>query len=105
MQSNTICIIIIYKWKFALCVVSGGGLNIKMLKRTADLGESSGSHGPPPAQAKKLDIPKKTKLFVDQTLRERESAVSEYKSKNCILKIENINLFLNGVSETLKHIL
>jgi len=30
--------------------------------------------GPPEAQSKKLDIPKKTKLYVDQTTRERDNA-------------------------------
>ena len=31
--------------------------------------------GPPASQSMKLNVPKKTKLFVDQTLRERENAV------------------------------
>jgi len=34
--------------------------------------------GPPLAQNIKLNVPKKTKLFVDQTLRERENAVSKF---------------------------
>lgn len=33
--------------------------------------------GPPDAQNKKLDVPKKTKLYVDQTTRERDNAISK----------------------------
>lgn len=48
---------------------------IKILKRTADLAIKDMHGGPPEAQLKKLDVPKKTKLYVDQTTRERENAV------------------------------
>lgn len=34
--------------------------------------------GPPVAQSIRLNVPKKTKLYVDQTLRERENAVGMY---------------------------
>lgn len=51
---------------------------IKILKRTATFEERDLSGGPPAAQNVKLNVPKKTKLFVDQTLRERENAVSKY---------------------------
>lgn len=57
---------------------AGGGLLVKMLKRTANLEEKDVVLGPPAAQNVRLDIPKKTKLFVDQTLRERENAPSAY---------------------------
>lgn len=33
--------------------------------------------GPPPAQATKLSVPRKTRLYVDQTLREREAGTGE----------------------------
>ena len=52
----------------------GGGLIVKILKRTAKLEEKDSQAGPPDAQSKKLDIPKKTKLYVDQTTRERDNA-------------------------------
>ena len=52
----------------------GGGLNVKLLKRTAKFEEKSSAPGPPIAQSQKLNIPKKTKIYVDQTLRERENA-------------------------------
>ena len=50
---------------------------IKILKRNAQFEEKDLSGGPPIAQNIKLNVPKKTKLFVDQTLRERENAVSK----------------------------
>lgn len=34
--------------------------------------------GPPLAQSIRLNVPKKTKLYVDQTMRERENAVGMY---------------------------
>lgn len=52
-----------------------GGLIIKILKRTAELSIKDSHGGPPEAQLKKLDIPKKTKLYVDQTTRERDNCV------------------------------
>lgn len=64
-----------------LVMVSRGGcLTIKILKRTAkfvgreltDNGQSADL-----AANSRLTIPKKTKLFVDQTMREREQAISK----------------------------
>lgn len=39
--------------------------------------EGGGEAGPPPAQAMKLNMPRKTRLYVDQTLREREAGTGE----------------------------
>jgi len=52
----------------------GGGLLIKILKRTANFEGRDALSGIPAAQSQKLNVPKKTKLFVDQALRERGSA-------------------------------
>jgi Bardet-Biedl syndrome 1 protein len=47
------------------------------LKRTAQFtAQSSGTGMVPPQQIKML-VPKKTKLFMEQTLRERENAVGK----------------------------
>ena len=59
-------------------VVAAGGLFVKILKRSAKFEERDLAAGPPAAQNVKLNVPKKTKLFVDQTLRERENAVGEH---------------------------
>ena len=56
-------------------LVLGGGLIVKMLKRTAKFEEKEQIYGPPASQNMKLAVPKKTKLFVDQTMRERDSYV------------------------------
>ena len=61
-----------------IMTTKGGGLVIRILKRTANFEEKDLSAGPPASQSQKLNVPKKTKLFVDQTMRERENAVCEY---------------------------
>ena len=54
-------------------VTIGGTLNMKILKRTAHFDDLEAASTPMTSQNLKLNIPKKTKLFVDQTLREREN--------------------------------
>ena len=56
-----------------LMVTQGGSLIIKILKRTAPLEAKDSNPGPPKAQGIKLNLPKKTKIIVDQTVREREN--------------------------------
>ncbi|XP_060679492.1 Bardet-Biedl syndrome 1 protein [Hemiscyllium ocellatum] len=63
-----------------IMTTKGGGLIIKILKRTAVFEDKDTSPGPPLAQSIKLSIPKKTKLYVDQTLRERENAVAMHRA-------------------------
>lgn len=60
----------------------GGGLIIKILKRTAVFAEGGGEVGPPPSQAIKLNVPRKTRLYVDQTLREREAGTGEAQAES-----------------------
>ena len=54
-----------------LMVGRGGALSIKMLRRTVSF-ENKDAHAAP-SQAASLDIPKKTKVLVDQTVRERDN--------------------------------
>ena len=61
----------------SLVIIHGqnGALTIKMWKRTAELDSSfTATAGPPPEQDIPLPVPKKTKLYVEQTQREREKA-------------------------------
>uniref|UniRef100_A0A8C6GFT6 Bardet-Biedl syndrome 1 n=1 Tax=Mus spicilegus TaxID=10103 RepID=A0A8C6GFT6_MUSSI len=58
----------------------GGGLIIKILKRTAVFVEGTGEVGPPLAQTTKLSVPRKTRLYVDQTLREREAGTAMHRT-------------------------
>ena len=64
-----------------LVITKSGGLHIFILKRNVDLsqGLSSASVGPSPKQYQKLNVPRKTKTFVDQTLRERENGVAMHR--------------------------
>ncbi|VDM47497.1 unnamed protein product [Toxocara canis] len=50
------------------------GSKMKLFRRTAKLDEKCEEMGPPAAQNKKLNVPRRTKIFVDQTIREREQA-------------------------------
>jgi Bardet-Biedl syndrome 1 protein len=62
----------------SIAIVHGhsGSLTIKMWRRTVDVDGAigNGQLGPPPEQDMPLPVPKKTKLFVEQTQREREHA-------------------------------
>ncbi|XP_044304769.1 Bardet-Biedl syndrome 1 protein [Varanus komodoensis] len=62
-----------------LMTTKGGGLIIKILKRTATFDKGDAVVGAPVAQSIKLNVPKKTKLYVDQTLRERENGVAMHR--------------------------
>ncbi|XP_013391721.1 Bardet-Biedl syndrome 1 protein homolog [Lingula anatina] len=62
-----------------IMTTKGGGLIVKILKRTAVFEEKDATAGPPVSQNIKLNVPKKTKLFVDQTMREREHCVSMHR--------------------------
>jgi Bardet-Biedl syndrome 1 protein len=61
-----------------LCATKGGSLHVKMLKREANM-DGGGKPGPPPEQDIPLDVPKKTKLYVEQTQRERDQAVEMHR--------------------------
>ena len=65
------------------CSILGvaGGLIINILKRTAVFEENDVLYGPPKEQQVKIDVPKRTKLYIDQTLREKEQAESIIKTK------------------------
>lgn len=60
-------------------VQKGGALTLKILKRTASLEAISEAAGPPPEQDIPLNIPKKTKLYVEQTQRERDHAIEMHR--------------------------
>uniref|UniRef100_A0A8C5STV3 Bardet-Biedl syndrome 1 n=1 Tax=Laticauda laticaudata TaxID=8630 RepID=A0A8C5STV3_LATLA len=59
-----------------IMTTKGGGLIIKILKRNSTFHKGDATAGVPVAQSTKLNVPKKTKLYVDQTLRERECGVA-----------------------------
>ncbi|GIL48849.1 hypothetical protein Vafri_5272 [Volvox africanus] len=57
-----------------ITITKSGMLDIKMLPRTANLEAGAVGGGPPPEQEIPLAVPKKTRLYVEQTQREREQA-------------------------------
>ncbi|XP_075891266.1 BBSome complex member BBS1 [Nelusetta ayraudi] len=63
-----------------ILTTKGGGLLVKILKRTATFEDRDNTPGPPLAQSVRLNVPKKTKLYVDQTLRERENGVTMHRA-------------------------
>ncbi|XP_028989573.1 Bardet-Biedl syndrome 1 protein [Betta splendens] len=63
-----------------IMTTKGGGLMVKILKRTAVFDDRDSSAGPPLAQSVRLNVPKKTKLYVDQTLRERENGLAMHRA-------------------------
>ncbi|XP_031552961.1 Bardet-Biedl syndrome 1 protein-like [Actinia tenebrosa] len=87
-----------------ILITTVGGLYVKILKRTATFEGKDLTPGPPPAQSVKLNVPKKTKLFVDQTLRERESAVSMHRMFQhdlYLLRLTAARSYVNALQKSL----
>jgi len=79
-----------------------GALDIKMLQRKANLESSSVAAGPPPEQDIPLNIPKKTKLYVEMTQREREQAVDMHRMFQrdlCKLRLEAARTYVKVITE------
>lgn len=75
-----------------------GALMVKILQRTANLDGSSVNAGPPPEQDIPLDVPKKTKLYVEQTSREREQAIDMHRTFQrdlCKLRLSTARAYVN----------
>jgi len=62
-----------------LAVSASGALTVKMLQRKASL-EAGESREAPPEQDVPLSVPKKTRLYIEQTQREREQAVEMHRA-------------------------
>jgi len=79
-----------------------GALTIKMLQRQADLEVQSTVPGPPPEQDIPLNVPKKTKLYVEQTQREREQAVDMHRIFQrdlCKLRLSTARSFVKVITD------
>merc|ERR1719382_1989672 len=75
-----------------------GALMVKILQRNANLEVSSTTPGPPPEQDIPLDVPKKTKLYVEQTSREREQAIDMHRTFQrdlCKLRLSTAKAYVN----------
>merc|ERR1712136_266193 len=75
-----------------------GALMVKILQRNANLEVSSATPGPPVEQDIPLDVPKKTKLYVEQTSRERDQAIDVHRTFQrdlCKLRLSTARGYVN----------
>lgn len=80
-----------------------GTLSVKILSRKSTLEGAGTGTGPPPEQDVPLSIPKKTKLFVEQTQREVEQAVSMHRlfqQDLCRIRLATARAFVKTLSDT-----
>ena len=78
-----------------------GGLQAKILQRQTNL-NASHKPGPPAEQDIPLNIPKKTKLFVELTQRERENAVwmhNQFQKDLIKLRLKTAKQFVQMLSD------
>ncbi|KAF2901979.1 hypothetical protein ILUMI_04215 [Ignelater luminosus] len=61
-------------------ITTSGTMNFKILKRTADFNLNRDNSISPAAQSKPLPLPKRSKLFLEQSMRERQHAVDMHQS-------------------------
>jgi len=83
-------------------LTKAGALDIKMLQRKANLESSAVAAGPPPEQDIPLNIPKKTKLYVEMTQREREQAVDMHRMFQrdlCKLRLHTARTYVKIITE------
>jgi len=79
-----------------------GGLSLKMLPRLADLTSAGEAPGPPPEQDIPLQVPKKTKLYVEQTQREREHSTEMHRIFQrdlCKLRLDTARSYVKIITE------
>jgi len=87
----------------SLALVSrSGALTIKMTRRTATFKASEAASGPPPEQDIPLAVPKKTRLYVEQTQREREQALEMHRIFQrdlCKLRLTAARAYVKTISD------
>jgi len=63
-----------------ILATQSGRLHFKILRRSADFSLSEKTAGPPIEQSKRIPVPAKTQLYLDQTQRERRNAKEMHRS-------------------------
>jgi Bardet-Biedl syndrome 1 protein len=58
-----------------LVTFASGAVSCKILSRNSTLAPPTGANKPPPEQDIPLKVPKKTKLYMEQSQRERENSI------------------------------
>jgi Bardet-Biedl syndrome 1 protein len=84
-----------------LCSKSGA-LTIKILQRQAKLDISSNPPGPPPEQDIPLNVPRKTKLYVEQTQRERDQSIDMHRIFQrdlCKMRLSTARSFVKVITD------
>ena len=83
-------------------VGASGSLSIKILQRTAKFETAAATAGPPPEQDVPLSIPKKTKLYVEQTQREREQSTEMHRAFQrdlCKLRLSTARAYVKMITD------
>jgi Bardet-Biedl syndrome 1 protein len=81
---------------------SSGGLTIKILQRSCKFDSKAAVNGPPPEQDVPLCIPKKTKLYVEQTQRERDQATEMHRIFQrdlCKLRLSTARAYVKMITD------
>lgn len=84
-----------------LCFKSGA-LSIHILSRTSQLDANATTAGPPPEQDIPLSIPKKTKLYLEQTQRERDQHTEMHRIFQrdlCKLRLNTARSFVKMITD------
>ncbi|ETV92493.1 hypothetical protein H310_13179 [Aphanomyces invadans] len=79
-----------------------GALTLKILQRNADLEANATAAGPPPEQDVPLNVPKKTKLYVEQTQRERDHATEmhrHFQRDLCKLRLTTVRSYVKVIRD------
>lgn len=89
----------------SLVVVHGpGSITIKIWRRAADIDSMNFTAGPPPEQDIPLPVPKKTKLYIEQTQREREKAADIHRAFQrdlCKLRLTTARAYVKTLTDGL----
>ena len=78
-----------------------GSLTLKMMSRQANLEKKEGSAGPPAEQDVPLKVPRKTKLYVEQSEREVENATHMHRVFQrdlCKLRLETARSYVKIIT-------
>jgi len=79
-----------------------GGLTLKIMPRHANLDVTNETAGPPPEQDIPLNVPKKTKLYVEQTKRERLHATEMHRTFQrdlCKLRLDTARSYVKIITD------
>jgi len=86
-----------------ISILKSGALDVKILPRTANMEPVGVAKGPPAEQDVPLNVPKKTKLYIEQTQRERKQAVEMhmiFQRELCKMKLKAARAYMETITST-----